>query len=105
MRLQIIAKGYQTYGQDYKIDKAEMTFGIRMKRPGEQYSIYKNHDQDAKSQDPEEQKDDESEAQKPATSDRQDKPTDSTPSPRTLNPNRSSHRLPELRQSERTSLP
>ncbi len=46
MRLQIIAKGYQTYGQDYSIDKAEMTFGIRMKRPGEQYSIYKNHDQD-----------------------------------------------------------
>lgn len=45
MRLQIIAKGYQTYGQDYKVDKAQMTFGVRMKRPGEQYSIYKNHDQ------------------------------------------------------------
>ena len=46
MRLQIIAKGYQTYGEDYKIDKAQMAFGIRLKRPGEQYSIYKNHDQD-----------------------------------------------------------
>ena len=41
MRLQIIAKGYQTYGQDYKIDKSDMTFGVRLKRPGEQYSIYK----------------------------------------------------------------
>ena len=50
MRLQIIAKGYQTYGQDYKIDKSEMAFGIRMKRPGEQYSIYKPHDQDADAQ-------------------------------------------------------
>jgi hypothetical protein len=45
MRLQILAKGYQTYGEDYKIDKEQMTFGIRLKRPGEQYSIYRNHDQ------------------------------------------------------------
>ncbi len=51
MRLQIIAKGYQTYGQDYTIDKSELTFGIRLKRPGEQYSIYKNHDQDAQKDD------------------------------------------------------
>jgi hypothetical protein len=50
MRLQIIAKGYQTYGQDYKIDKSDMTFGIRMKRPGEQYSIYKPHEPDADTQ-------------------------------------------------------
>jgi hypothetical protein len=50
MRLQIIAKGFQTYGEDFKIDKAEMSFGVRMKRPGEQYSIYKNHDQPSGSQ-------------------------------------------------------
>jgi hypothetical protein len=47
MRLQIIAKGFQTYGEDFKIDKPEMSFGIRLKRPGEQYSIYKKHDQAA----------------------------------------------------------
>ena len=47
MRMQIIAKGYQTYGQDYKIDKSDLAFGIRLKRPGEQYSIYKSHDEDA----------------------------------------------------------
>ena len=41
--LQIIAKGFQTYGADYKIDKPSMAFEIRMKRPGEQYSIYKDH--------------------------------------------------------------
>ncbi|WP_162601087.1 hypothetical protein [Occallatibacter savannae] len=44
MRLQIIAKGFQTYGQDYKIDKPEMAFDVKMKRPTEQYSIYKEHD-------------------------------------------------------------
>lgn len=43
VRLQIIAKGYQTYGGDYKIDKGDMAIEIRMKRPGEQYSIYKDH--------------------------------------------------------------
>jgi hypothetical protein len=44
MRLQIIAKGFQTYGQDYKIDKPEMAFDVKMRRPTEQYSIYKDHD-------------------------------------------------------------
>jgi len=43
VRLQIIAKGFQTYGEDFKIDKAELTREIRLKRPGEQYSIYKDH--------------------------------------------------------------
>jgi hypothetical protein len=43
VRLQIIAKGFQTFGEDYKVDKAEMAIKIRMKRPGEQYSIYKDH--------------------------------------------------------------
>jgi hypothetical protein len=44
VRLQVIARGFQTYGEDYKVDKAEMAIEIRMKRPGEQYSIYKSHD-------------------------------------------------------------
>jgi hypothetical protein len=43
VRLQVIARGFQTFGEDYKIDKAEMGIEIRMKRPGEQYSIYKAH--------------------------------------------------------------
>jgi hypothetical protein len=47
VRLQVIAKGFQTYGQDFKIDKAEMALEIKLKRPGEQYSIYKKHDQAA----------------------------------------------------------
>ncbi len=47
VRLQVIAKGFQTYGQDYKIDKDAMTIQIELKRPGEQYSIYEHHDQTA----------------------------------------------------------
>jgi len=42
VRLQVIANGFQTYGQDYKIDKDSMTMEIHLKRPGQQYSIYKN---------------------------------------------------------------
>jgi hypothetical protein len=51
VRLQIIAKGYQTYGGDYKIDKGDMAIEIRMKRPGEQYSIYKDHPENKQDQD------------------------------------------------------
>ncbi len=47
VRLQIIAKGFQTYGQDYTVDKESMSMEVRMKRPGEQYSIYKMKDESA----------------------------------------------------------
>jgi hypothetical protein len=47
VRLQIIAKGYQTFGDDYDIDKPQIAIEVRMKRPGEQYSIYKNHPETA----------------------------------------------------------
>jgi uncharacterized membrane protein YgcG len=40
VRLQVIANGYQTYGQDYKINKAEMTMEVKLKRPAPQYSTY-----------------------------------------------------------------
>jgi hypothetical protein len=43
VRLQVIAKGFQTYGGDYKIDQPELAVEIRLKRPGAQYSIYKAH--------------------------------------------------------------
>lgn len=68
MRLQIIAKGYQTYGQDYKIDKANMTFGVRLKRPAEQYSIYKDHDQSGGDQKDDKHKDSDSPKEKPNSS-------------------------------------
>lgn len=42
VRLQVIAHGFQTYGADYKVDKAEMSMEVRLNRPGKQYSIYEN---------------------------------------------------------------
>ena len=51
VRLQVIAKGFQTYGGDYKIDKPQMAMEIRLKRPGGQYSIYKEHPDSANSDD------------------------------------------------------
>lgn len=52
VRLQIIAKGYKTFGQDYKIDKDQMAIEIHMVRPKGQYSIYKDHSGDSGSHDP-----------------------------------------------------
>jgi hypothetical protein len=43
VRLQVIAKGFQTYGDDFKVDKDTIAIEVRMKRPGEQYSIYRDH--------------------------------------------------------------
>ncbi|MGA2206686.1 MAG: hypothetical protein ABSG10_08125 [Terracidiphilus sp.] len=40
--LQVIANGFQTYGQVYKIDKPNMSMEVRLKRPASQYSVYKN---------------------------------------------------------------
>jgi hypothetical protein len=43
VRLQIFANGFQTYGDDFKVDKPQLAIDIRMKRPGEQYSVYAVH--------------------------------------------------------------
>lgn len=73
--LQVLAKGYQTYGRDYDIDKAEMAFSIKLNRPGKQYSIYQNHpDQAARG--------DGAEKDKPsdANKDAKDSPKNNSPS-------------------------
>ena len=43
LRVQVLAPGFQTFGEDYKIDKAETEITVKLKRPGGQYSIYENH--------------------------------------------------------------
>jgi len=52
VRIQIIAHGFQTYGEDYKVDKDNIAVAVKLKRPAEQYSIYKKHDGDAAAKDP-----------------------------------------------------
>ncbi|AXC09431.1 hypothetical protein ACPOL_0044 [Acidisarcina polymorpha] len=38
--LQVIANGFQTYGQDYKINSDTKEIVVRLKRPARQYSTY-----------------------------------------------------------------
>jgi hypothetical protein len=40
LRIQVIADGYQTFGEDYTIDQPVKDIDIEMKRPQKQYSIY-----------------------------------------------------------------
>jgi len=43
-RVQVIAPGFQTFGDDYNVNQNDQVITIRMKRPQEQYSIYDKHD-------------------------------------------------------------
>jgi Carboxypeptidase regulatory-like domain len=65
LRVQVLATGFQTFGDDYAIDKPTMEITVKMKRPQGQYSIYQDH--------PEEKKD-ESEPQPSTDKDSKDKP-------------------------------
>jgi len=48
LRVQVLASGFQTFGEDYDIDRAQMEFTIKLKRPQTQYSIYQDHAGDKK---------------------------------------------------------
>ena len=48
--VQVLATGFQTFGEDYDVDRAKLSFTIKLKRPQGQYSIYQDH--------PEEKRDD-----------------------------------------------
>jgi hypothetical protein len=54
LRVQVLASGFQTFGEDYDISQAKMEFTVRLKRPQGQYSIYQDHPGEKK----EEKKDD-----------------------------------------------
>ncbi len=41
VRVQVIAPGFQTYGEDYELSEPTKEIVIKLNRPGEQYSIYK----------------------------------------------------------------
>jgi Carboxypeptidase regulatory-like domain len=43
LRVQVLAQGFQTFGEDYEVDKPEMEITIKLKRPQGQYSIYDDH--------------------------------------------------------------
>ena len=43
LRVQVLAPGFQTFGEDYDINQPTMDVTIKMKRPAGQYSIYEDH--------------------------------------------------------------
>jgi hypothetical protein len=44
LRVQVLAPHFQTFGEDYQIDKAEMEITVKLKHPGDQYSVYHGDD-------------------------------------------------------------
>jgi hypothetical protein len=48
LRIQVLARGYQTFGQDYDISQPTTEITIKLKRPGGQYSIYEDKNDDKK---------------------------------------------------------
>ena len=52
MRIQVLASGFQTFGNDYDISHPEEQITVKLKRPGKQYSIYEEHPGDQKDQKP-----------------------------------------------------
>ncbi len=46
VRLQVIANGFQTFGDDYKVDSATKEIIVKLRRPVRQYSTYE-HPEDA----------------------------------------------------------
>src|SRR5258708_11691109 len=58
LRVQVLASGFQTFGEDYDINQGRMDFTVRLKRPQGQYSIYDEHPSDLKTDKKDEKKDD-----------------------------------------------
>ena len=50
LRVQVLAPHFQSFGEDYEINKAEMEITVKLKRPGGQHSVYENHGDDKKPQ-------------------------------------------------------
>lgn len=51
MRIQVLAPGFQTFGNDYDIARPMMEITIKLKRPEKQYSIYEDHSGDKQPKD------------------------------------------------------
>ena len=58
LRVQVLAPGFQTFGEDYEVNQGKMDFVVKLKRPQGQYSIYEEHAGDNKDDKKDEKKDD-----------------------------------------------
>ncbi len=41
VRVQVIARGYRTFGEDYDVSRPQMDITIKLQKPQDQFSIYK----------------------------------------------------------------
>ena len=80
--LQVIAKGYQTFGENYDVDKSQMAIEVKLKRPGQQYSVYDKHPESARGgKEPEAGKSTESKPEEADAAPAETKPDASKPQP------------------------
>jgi len=56
VRVQVLAEGFQTYGDDYAISQPKTAITIKLKRPQKQYSIYEDHPSQKDGQAPKDEK-------------------------------------------------
>jgi hypothetical protein len=45
LRVQVLAQGFQTYGQDFEVNQPTMEITVKLKRPTGQYSVYDDKNQ------------------------------------------------------------
>lgn len=50
LRVQVLAQGFQTYGEDYSISQPATDITIKLKRPNGQYSVYDDKNQGSSDQ-------------------------------------------------------
>jgi len=48
LRVQVLAPGFQTYGEDFDINEPQKEIAVKLKRPQGQYSIYEDKPKDDK---------------------------------------------------------
>jgi Carboxypeptidase regulatory-like domain len=50
LRVQVLAPRFQTFGEDYEVNKPSFEITVKLKHPSGQYSVYENHEGDKKPQ-------------------------------------------------------
>jgi Carboxypeptidase regulatory-like domain len=52
LRVQVLAPGFQTYGEDFDIEKDKAEITVKLKRPQGQFSVYDDHPAEPTKQNP-----------------------------------------------------
>ena len=52
LRIQVLAPGFQTFGEDFEVNQPTMEITVKMKRPQEQYSVYEDRPKEEQTPEP-----------------------------------------------------